>query len=238
MFDRARHQHIENVLSGLNHGMLDETKCFFGGGTAIAMLAGEYRLSQDIDFLCADLGRYRHLRRFVGDCGPQALLGPDVKLLKEPRADQYGIRMLLDSESGPLKFEIVLEGRIPLHGTDHRIGGCRTLSVKDLYAEKLLANADRGLDRSAQYKDILDLMILELHYPELSWVEPRARAQAAYGAAAERAYHKAFEFLRSHPEAFHEATRVMEIDPRSSERLSAMIGYVPVSKYEGPSHAP
>ncbi len=44
---------------------LSALKCFFGAGTVIAMLHGEYRESRDADFLVSDLDAYRELRGIV-----------------------------------------------------------------------------------------------------------------------------------------------------------------------------
>ena len=65
MFKRAHHQRIAEVLSGLDGALLKHNRCLFGGGTAIALLHGEYRESVDIDFLVSDLPSYRNLRQLL-----------------------------------------------------------------------------------------------------------------------------------------------------------------------------
>ena len=49
----------------------------------------------------------------------------------------------------PVKFEVVREDRIDLQGEAGMRFGVPMLSRADLYAEKLLANADRYLDNPA-----------------------------------------------------------------------------------------
>ena len=42
----------------------------------------------------------------------------------------------------------------------------------DMYAEKLLANADRGSDRSTSSRDIIDLAMIIMNWrpiPQISW---------------------------------------------------------------------
>jgi hypothetical protein len=53
MFERAHHQRIVKVLRAFNSNILNQTQCYFGGGTAIALSLAEYRESRDVDFLCA-----------------------------------------------------------------------------------------------------------------------------------------------------------------------------------------
>lgn len=68
MFKREHHQKISEVLKRLDAKILADHACYFGGGTAIALMHGEYRESVDIDFLVSDLDKYRsqHQKRFFG----------------------------------------------------------------------------------------------------------------------------------------------------------------------------
>ena len=63
----------------------------------------------------------------------------------------------------PVKFEIVREARIDLDPPDARLCGCPVLSTADQYAEKLLANADRGADKAVAWRDAIDLGMLIQH---------------------------------------------------------------------------
>ena len=118
MFERPFHQRIAQVLGAFNGTVLKEHNCLFGGGTVIALRFGEYRESVDIDFLLSDVTRYQSLRQLLkGADGINAILLPGqpfLTQLRDIRADQYGIRTMISVEGQPIKFEIILEGRIEL----------------------------------------------------------------------------------------------------------------------------
>ena len=95
MFKREHHQKIHRLLSMMNTRFLQEALCFFGGGTAISLLLGEYRESIDVDFLCADQAGYRQLRSSVFDHHLGDLFSIPPTLLRDVRADQYGIRAVV-----------------------------------------------------------------------------------------------------------------------------------------------
>ena len=75
---------------------LARARCYFGGGTRIAMALGEYRESADIDFLCADSTGYGLLRNTIRQNSLGSILKTPLPLLREVRADRYGIRTFLD----------------------------------------------------------------------------------------------------------------------------------------------
>ena len=93
--------------------------------------------------------------------------------------------MFLEQAGQPIKFEIIREARIALSGAvDDRIG-VPVLSTADMFAEKLLANADRCMDRSVAYRDAVDLgRLIEAHgrIPGTAL----EKAVQAYGADIER----------------------------------------------------
>ena len=159
MFERPHHQRIAKLLLALDAPKLSAHQCLFGGGTALALLHGEYRESRDIDFLVSNIDAYRELRSLLRSDGMASLFTSPVRQLREPRMDQYGIRTLLEMEAVPIKFEIVLEGRIHLDtpSPQDQVCGVRTLSLNDQVAEKLLANADRWADDAVDSRDIIDL---------------------------------------------------------------------------------
>ena len=186
MFTRPHHQRIAKVLESLDTDLLKRHNCLFAGGTAIALGYGEYRESVDIDFLVSDLASYRYLRNSVREQGLQALMKStdDGQLqTSDVRSDQYGIRTKVFVEGKPIKFEIVLEGRIGLAkpGKKDSVLGVATLTKLDMAASKLLANSDRGLDRGVHCRDVIDLAMLNLSMSEFS--EATTKAQVAYGEA-------------------------------------------------------
>ena len=125
MFSRPHHQKIAHVLQLLDHQLLLARRCFFGGGTAIALMFDEYCESVDIDFLVSDLDAYRGLRELVTNSGGVANLfkaGASESIhFGAVRADQYGIRTTLVVAGQPIKFEIVFEARIKLSPTSVKL---------------------------------------------------------------------------------------------------------------------
>jgi hypothetical protein len=160
MFNRPHHQRIAKILKLFNSDLLQKAECFFAGGTAIVLSLNEYRESLDIDFLCASNEGYRLLRNTVSEQSLGALLREPVKHLREVRADRYGIRTVLEVDNIPIRVELVSEARIVIDGSLDTAFGVPTLCRDDMYAEKLLANADRGLDKSTMSRDIIDLAMM------------------------------------------------------------------------------
>ena len=186
MFTRPNHQRIAKVLESLDTDLLKRHNCLFAGGTAIALGYGEYRESVDIDFLVSDLVSYRYLRNSVREQGLQVLMkSTDASQLQtsDIRSDQYGIRTKVFVEGKPIKFEIVLEGRIGLAkpGKKDRILGVASLTKLDMAVSKLLANSDRGLDMGMHCRDVIDLAMLNLSKAEFA--EATTKGEAAYGEA-------------------------------------------------------
>ncbi len=185
MYERPHHQRIAQVLHALNGPMLRENKCLFGGGTVIALRYGEFRESVDIDFLVSDVGSYRTLRQLL--TGPQGI-APIIRggaapliQLRDVRADQYGIRTMLQVAEQAFKFEIVLEGRIELASpnSSDEVCGIATLTPLDMVTSKLLANSDRWGDDGVFSRDLIDLAMMS---PSLNLLRPAvAKAERAYG---------------------------------------------------------
>ena len=157
MFKRPGYQRVAEVLSALNSDLLAEAECFFGGGTAIALSLGKYRESLDIDFLCSSHAGYRILRNAVSNHDLGSLLREPIKHLREVRMDRDGIRAVLEVNGMPIKIEFIKEGNTELHVDVDAVFGVPTLSRIDMYTQKPLANADRGLDKSTMSRDIIDL---------------------------------------------------------------------------------
>jgi len=184
-FERIHHQLIAQVLHALDGPMLREANCLFGGGTAIALRHGEYRESVDIDFLVSDVQGYRGLRqKLAGPTGIKAIMrdaAAPLTQVRELRSDQYGIRTMLMVAALPIKFEIVLEGRIELEkpGAGDEICGVATLTPLDMLTSKLLANSDRWNDDGVFSRDLIDLAMMSPTLPLLR--KAVAKAEQAYG---------------------------------------------------------
>jgi hypothetical protein len=177
------HRLVHGVLAALDGEFLDQSRCYFGGGTRIVMALDEYRESADIDFLCSDRAGYRALRSTVSERSLGRIARGKLVLAREVVADRYGIRTVLDTEGRKLKFEIVLEGRIELAGAADAALGIPALGVESCFAEKFLANADRWGDEVFLNRDIIDLAYMAARWDAEARMAGRRTALAAYGRA-------------------------------------------------------
>ncbi|MBI5543707.1 MAG: nucleotidyl transferase AbiEii/AbiGii toxin family protein [Deltaproteobacteria bacterium] len=185
-FRRPFHRTLAPVLHAFDPVFLLEARCFFAGGTLLALMLDEYRESRDIDFLCASRDGFRRLRETVSERSLGKLLRTEIPLAREVRADRDGIRTFLAAGEARIKFEIVLEGRIDLDGgVDERLE-LPVLHLDSVVAEKLLANADRGLDESTRSRDLIDLAFLGARHGQLALVPGLRIAEGAYGSVVVR----------------------------------------------------
>jgi hypothetical protein len=192
---RPRHATVVTALRALDTHFLRACQCWFGGGTRIVLELGEYRESEDIDFLCSHPAGYRALRSTVSERSLGRIVARPLALAREVRADRYGIRTVLEVDTAPLKFEIVLEGRVGLVGTRAGPFGVPCLSYADCFAEKLLANADRWSDDAVLSRDIIDLAFMIEGWGKSDAIAGAARARAAYGEVIDRALGDAAQHL-------------------------------------------
>lgn len=218
MYSREHHKKVLTVLKKMNADFLRDTKCYFGGGTAIALLHDEFRESVDIDFLCADQDGYRKLRECVFSNGLGDIFSEPIELLREVRSDRYGIRTFILVDEIPIKFEIVREARIELNGILEPNLPVFCLTRVDLFAEKLLANADRHGDKSVLSRDIIDLLVMDAKaggIPNEAW----NKAINAYGESVRGAFDKAKDNLRANPEYLRECLAKMGISEDVGKQL-------------------
>jgi hypothetical protein len=200
MIKRQHHQQIAYALRALNGPLLRENNCLFAGGTVMALRFGEYRESVDIDFLVSNITSYRTLRQLLTNTeGIAAIVRKGVEPLiqkRDIRADQYGIRTVLAVAGQPIKFEIVLEGRIELSPPEagDEVCGIATLTPLDMAASKLLANSDRWADDGVFNRDVIDLAMMG---PSLNLLRQAvSKAETAYGQAILRDLRKAIDRLQ------------------------------------------
>ncbi|MGE5864242.1 MAG: nucleotidyl transferase AbiEii/AbiGii toxin family protein [Rhizobacter sp.] len=199
MFERPHHRRIAQVLERLDCDALKEHRCYFGGGTAIALAHGEYRESVDVDFICDSVDGYRAMRSAVDGSSLRWALKAPLDLAREPRVDQYGIRAAFKVDGVAIKFEIVHEGRIQLDAPVEadRICGVWRLTDSDLAATKLMANADRWADSAVMSRDLIDLAMMTR-----TGTLPRSavdKAERAYGTSIASAFMKAKALVRDNP---------------------------------------
>ncbi|MCC6852381.1 MAG: nucleotidyl transferase AbiEii/AbiGii toxin family protein [Rubrivivax sp.] len=226
MFERAHHRRIAAVLEALDAEVLAANVCLFGGGTAIALRYGEYRESIDIDFLVSRVEGYRQLRqRLTGPDGLRAITRPGHALNQKRavRADQYGIRTMLQVDGADIKFEIVLEGRIELEapGPDDRQCGVATLTALDMATGKLLANSDRWRDDAVMSRDLIDLAMMAP--PKALLKRAMAKAQGSYGDSVAADLAGAVEDLRARPHRLDQCMQATAMTTVSKAALWARI---------------
>lgn len=226
MFERPHHRRIAAVLEALDADVLAANDCLFGGGTAMALRYGEYRESVDIDFLVSKVEGYRQLRqRLTGPDGMRALTraGHALTQTRDVRADQYGIRTMLQVDGVDIKFEIMLEGRIDLEapGPDDRQCGVATLTPLDMATSTLLANSDRWRDDAVMSRDVIDLAMMAP--PKAVMKQALAKAQGAYGDSVAADLASAVEDLRARPHRLDHCMQAMAMDTVSKAALWARI---------------
>jgi hypothetical protein len=147
LYSRHHHRNVAAILESL-----------------IVLRRGEYRESVDIDFLVSDTDGYRGLRELLtGPDGLNSIARSDLHVVRDVRADQYGIRTAISAGGSTVKFEIIHEGRISLElpAPGDFVCGVYTLSFTDMATSKLLANADRWADSSVHYRDVIDLAMFK-----------------------------------------------------------------------------
>jgi hypothetical protein len=229
IYKREHHRRIHRVLAAMDPDFLTAAACCFAGGTCLALLLGEYRESVDMDFLCASPAGYRAIRGTVSNLSLGELFMEAPRLLREVRADRYGIRTVLLLDEVPIKFEVVLEGRVELECDRVDAIPVPILHRSSHMLEKLLANSDRHADRSVYARDIIDLMVMIDHWgeiPSLVW----ERAEAAYGPAARADYNKAVAALCDVPAYLETCFERLQVEPaiRSSIRKRLAVPESPI----------
>lgn len=224
MFQRQHHNDILHALQRLNGDFLSDAACYFGGGTAIVLNLGEYRESVDIDFLCASREGYSKLREAIwgrNDLSAFLLPGSEIKTLRDVQTDQYGIRTIIGVGEAKIKFEIVREARIDLSGSVDQRFGVPVLTRHCMYAEKLLANADRWLDKAVLNRDLIDLAMMISRWgpiPDEAW----NLAEEVYGDTVEKSYKSAVECLRNADWLQH-CMNEMRIDSKLKDEILSNI---------------
>lgn len=215
MFRRPRHQLIAQILRSLDAELFATHNCYFGGGTAIAMSYGEFRTSDDIDFLVSDQASYRELRNIAKQGGLANFFRSDAQenfIFSQARTDQYGIRGSIGILNHTIKFEIIQEGRVQLFfpGEGEKVEGISRLCEIDLVAEKLLANSDRWADTAVRSRDVLDLAFIGLGKIETH--EGFQKATEGYGNAIKTDLEKAVAALVENPSYLELCLASLEIE--------------------------
>jgi len=199
MFRRESHRSVLAVLGFLQAGKLSACKALFGDGTRIVLDLGEYRESEDVDFLCSDQDGYAEIRFAASTGGYAALFTAEglreLQFPREIRTDQYGVRFVALHGTRTVKVEIIREARTDLDaGVRPAWSPVDCLSIPDCYAEKLLANSDRWADRQVLSRDLIDLAVLRSRIGSIP-AEAWKKAEVAYRSAARGDLRKALALL-------------------------------------------
>lgn len=135
-----------------------------------------------------------------------------LELLREVRADQYGIRTQVHMDGHAIKFEIVREARIVFHDPEpqDQICGIKTLTLLDLATSKMLANSDRQADDGVFSRDIIDLAMMNLKLPQLR--ESLEKATQAYGSTISRDLGKAIDRMQNRQGWMERCMQAMAMD--------------------------
>jgi len=226
LFEREHHRHIARVLQALDGPLLSGHGCLFGGGTAIALRHGEYRESVDMDFLVSYLPGYRALRQMLTgaqNLSPITRAGQTLELVRELRADQYGLRTLVQMDGTAIKLEIVHEARITLDApaAGDALCGVPTLIPLDMAASKLLANSDRWADDAVFSRDLIDLAMMQ---PGRALLRRAIdKAAAAYGLSVQADLAQAINRLRERPGRLDACRQALRMDTVPAAVLWARI---------------
>jgi hypothetical protein len=104
---------------------------------------------------------------------------------------------MLQVQDTPIKFEIVLEGRIQLEQPTpkNEICGIATLTALDMVASKLLANSDRWRDDAVFSRDLIDLAMMEPGKKQMQ--AAIAKAEGAYGGSIVKDLNKAVDRIQT-----------------------------------------
>lgn len=219
---RPRHAKVMGILRMMNPDFLMAVRCFFAGGTRIAMELGEYRRSDDIDFMVSDINGWRSIRSQVTDRSLGPVFGQEPEFAREVRADRYGIRTFVMMEGEPIKLEIIHEGRHDLGGQVLPDWPVPVMGRGSLMAQKLMANADRGLDRWFHLRDVIDLAFMVASWGREPFAEGMVMAEGAYGDSVRRGLANALRLLGGSPAYWGECLRALDVDARDNRLVRGM----------------
>lgn len=217
---RERHRKIVQVLSLIDAPLFAQSQCYFGGGTAVALLLSEFRESVDIDFMVTREG-YANLRSRVDQGSMDRLFAtrhPDVRLPADVRIDRDAIRARIEVGGERMKFEIIRAGNTEIEGEETQLP-VMTMTRSSLVAEKLLANCDRWLDRSFMSKDVVDLCMMKLEWGFPA--EALAIAERSYGIDPIEHFDRARKALVADPKYFVSVMEALKVDPVSRLKIQA-----------------
>ncbi len=149
------------------------------------------------------------LRAAVSERSLGPLMSTPLPLAREVRADRYGIRTFLDLGETKLKVEIVFEGRIDIAAERVAALPVPCLDRVSCFAEKYLANADRGKDEATRHRDVVDLAFMIEAWGAATAARGAAVAREAYGPVVDEAATAVAQHLLSDPKVLKHAVSAL-----------------------------
>lgn len=140
-------------------------------------------------------------------------------LSRELIPNRDAIRGAIDLEDGqrPIKFKIILEGYLGgLREPAAEVCGIPCLNPQDSLATKLMANADRGLDRGFHFRDTIDFIAASRSFGPLE-ATTIAQVRVGYRSAAEEGLLKTVALLKKHPEFLEQAFEALAVSREMQE---------------------
>lgn len=152
---------VKRFIKNLQEKIFLENQIYFGGGSAIALKYDEFRFSKDLDFLSSSKNGFYQLKNRIREDGISYLL-KNEELIKviDCKTNNYKITILLEMEETPLKIEILHTLDFKIEGDFNKELNIPQLSINDMFAQKISACIDRGLDKNTYGRDLLDLCVL------------------------------------------------------------------------------
>ena len=221
-FRRACHVNAVQLLKAMDPHFLRETQCFFGGGTRMSMDMGEYRTSNDIDFLCSDRDGWRQLRRTVTNRHLGGLFIGHPTLRREVLCDSYGIRTVLEVNQSPVKFEIVRVADVSLHSDRMPPLEIPVLARADAIAQKFMALASRGADRAFLSRDLIDLSFALASWTPQEAQKGRAIAEAEFGVWVEQGIEASLRLFALDETYRSKCLQAMNVDVTDNRLLTGL----------------
>lgn len=219
-FVRPCHVRALALFERMNSEFLRESCCYFGGGTRLTMTMGEYRESNDVDFMCSDTSGWRALRSSVTNRSLGSIFTNQPELLREVRADRYAIRTFVQIHDTPVKLEIIKEGNLSITGEASRVLPIMMVAQASSVAQELLANADRGSDPAFGFRDIIDLAHIAVSWDEKILEEGWLLAAEAYGdQTIQRGLSNSLSILKKEPQLWHRSLSRLSVTTGTDNRL-------------------
>ena len=217
----SRHAKVMRILRSMNRDFLMDARCFFGGGTRIVMELGEYRRSDDMDFMVSDIAGWRKIRSQITNRSLGPLFCQEPQLAREVRADRYGIRTFVMTEGEPIKLEVIHEGRHDLGGQLLPDWPVPVMGRESLMAQKLMATADRGLDKRFHLRDVVDLAFMVASWGNEAFAEGMEMAQTAYGESVRKGLADALR-TAGNPTHWRSCLEALEVDADDHRLVQGM----------------